>query len=225
MRIRSEQNVRCFCSRRMPGRKPRTGRDSIAQGAAQRSPGLTVLQSAKAPTGRDSISRIALTHLRNLGPLGLAPVLFRIPRAAPARPAPPWAIESRPLWGFREQSRNKNTQCRQEQNSSITPDFYAGQAKPRFPIGILGCLRPLRLYNSGIVTNRKQNYLSLQFAISRHSNLAMALPNAASTGKNDLRVSDSNSIHPGSARATCGCAAVWIFQGMAPVPQWICFVA
>ena len=38
-----------------------------------------------------------------------------------------WAIESRPRWGFRAQSRNKNTQCRQEQNTSIIPDA----AQPR----------------------------------------------------------------------------------------------
>ena len=108
MRILLEQNVRCFCSERM-SEKPRRGRDSKAQGAAQRSPGLTALQSAKAPTGRDSNSRIAPVRPGNLGPLGLAHVLFRIPRAAPAQPAPPWAIESRPLWGFRARGPDKNT--------------------------------------------------------------------------------------------------------------------
>ena len=38
--------------------KPRRGRNSIAQGAAQRSPGQSKIDTKEAPTGRDSIRRL-----------------------------------------------------------------------------------------------------------------------------------------------------------------------
>src|SRR6516165_9075005 len=74
--------------------------DSIAQGAAERSPGLRASNTGEAPTWRDSPCGGLESGSRNLGPLGLVAPCRRRPRAAPAQPAPPWAIESRPVRGF-----------------------------------------------------------------------------------------------------------------------------
>ena len=104
-----------------PGRKPRTGRDSRAQGAAQRSPGLTVLQYAKAPTGRDSMLQIASTFPRNLGPLGLAPASFPHTQGCAGSAGSALGCRISPPWGFCTRNRNKNKQYPQEQHTLKNP--------------------------------------------------------------------------------------------------------
>ena len=79
--------------------KPRRGRDSTAQGAAKRSPGLCRERKAESPNGARLPVSGRVMRRGNLGPLGLLRILCHVPRAAPARPASPRAIESRPLRG------------------------------------------------------------------------------------------------------------------------------